>query len=329
MPEKEPQITVIGGGTGSFTLLSELKQHTSEITALANMADNGGSTGELRDELGVLPPGDLRQCLVALSTDTEEWREQFNFRFEEGKYKGLVWGNFFLSGIEHRTGSITKAIEMASKSLNVQGRVMPSTLDNCQLVMRTEGKTIYGESNIGATSLPAKVRPELALEPKADLNDEAKEAIENSNLIVIAPGDLYQSLAPALLVEGMSEALMTTEAEIVYVSNLVNKPHHTAEFAVHDYASEIERFAGGAVLDYVLYNTDEPTKYQVKKYARDEEYPVVIDTNGLDRASYTAIGGSFLSHAHREQNKGDNIERSLIRHDGVAVAAALVELTKK
>lgn len=326
----EPEIAVIGGGTGSFALLSELKHHTPNISAIINMADDGGSTGELRDELGVLPPGDVRQSLVALSNlDTDGLRAQFNYRFPCGAFKGHAWGNMFLSGIEARTGSFSEAVTVASEMLNIRGRVIPSTLNNVQLVAEIDGQKVVGETNIGNTAINKDTAPTLALEPDATLNPEAEQALEEADLIVVAPGNLYQSLAPTLVLNGMGDTLRASLAPVAYVSNLVNKPLHTAEFAVHEYASEIERFAGSAVLDYVLYNSDEPSEDLLQKYALDGEYPVKIDQVELDNAHYEAIGGNFLSHALHVPSAHDKIERSFIRHDGVSVAAVLAKLAEQ
>src|SRR5665213_528832 len=137
MSKSQPRIVVIGGGTGSFTLLSALKQHTPNLTALVTMADNGGSTGVLRDELGVLPPGDIRQCLVALSTAPEELRELFNYRFPEGTFEGHSFGNLFLSAVERMTSDFNHAVRMAGDVLRIRGRVLPMTLQNCNLVLHS------------------------------------------------------------------------------------------------------------------------------------------------------------------------------------------------
>lgn len=327
MHERDPQITVIGGGTGSFALLSELKNYTNDINALVNMADDGGSTGDLRDELGVLPPGDVRQCLSALC-ESDELRDQFNYRFERGKLKGHSWGNLFLAGIEERSGSFSQAVSVASEILNIKGAVIPSTLDDVHLAMELNGQKIVGESKIGDTYIKKGSQPELSLEPIASLNPEAEQAIESADLIVLAPGDLYRSIVPTLLVDGMGKALRRASAPVAYVSNLVNKPNHTAEFTVGDYADEIERFTGRAVLDYVLYNTDEPSAELLDKYALDGEYPVIVDREQLENASYEAVGGDFLSYSHGQQNPHDKLKRSFIRHDGVSVTASLVQLAE-
>lgn len=325
----QPRIVVIGGGTGSFTLLRELKNHSRNITALVNMADDGGSTGQLRDEFGVLPPGDIRQCLVALSDASEELRDLFNYRYPKGSsWEGHSFGNLFLSTVEMATNDFGEAVGTASKVLNIRGKVVPMTLTNCKLAMELNGQKTTGQYAIETTRFSGKeTPPELWLEPEAPINPDATKAIKQADLVVIAPGNLYVSLAPALLVDGVKEALSTAKAKIVYVCNLVNKPRHTDGFAVHDYANEIERFVGKGKLDYVLYNTDKPTKNLLKKYTLDGELPVAIDEKALDDADYEAIGGNFLAQQGAERNENDTlISRSLIRHNSEAVSEQLMEL---
>ncbi len=326
--DNRSKVVVIGGGTGSFTLLSSLKHHPISITALVNMADNGGSTGVLRDELGVLPPGDVRQCLVALSQSPETLRELFNYRFPKGTFAaGHSFGNLFLSAFEMMSKDFGQAVELAEKVLNIKGKVLPITLDNCHLVIDTYAGTLKGEYEISQLNFEEDERPKLYLEPKADLSPKARQAILEADLVVIAPGNLYGSLAPALLVDGIGRTLRQTKAPIVYVANLVNKPHQTAGFAVHDYVDELERFIGGQAIDVVLYNNKLPSKAILNKYAVEGEYPIAIDTEILKRAHYKAIGGDFLSKQAQSRNRNDTfIKRSLIRHDGDVIAKAIMGL---
>jgi len=325
----EAKIAVIGGGTGSFTLLQALKSYTSNISALVNMADDGGSSGNLRDEFGVLPPGDVRQCLVALSDASDELRALFNFRYPAGtKWSGHSFGNLFLSTVEMSSNGFAEAVKLASKVLNIRGKVIPLTLTSCRLVMEIKGRKVVGQHAIENTEFfGLEDKPKLWLEPTSPIHKEAKQAISDADLVVIAPGNLYASLAPALLVDGMKEALGKTDAKIVYVCNLINKPANTADYAVHDYVSEIERIIGGGRIDVVLYNLDKPTPEQLDKYALDGEFPVVVDTAALDAAYYQAIGGNFLDRSGAERNENDIlIKRSLIRHNAEAVSAKLLEL---
>ena len=327
MPQNRPKIVVIGGGTGSFTLLSALKQHNVDLTALVNMADNGGSSGLLRDELGVLPPGDVRQCLVALSTAPEELRELFNYRFPEGTFGGHSFGNLFISAVESMTSDFNDAIRIAGDVLRIQGRVLPMTLKDCNLVLEFGNKKIVGEYKIAYSDFDLQAKPKLSLTPKATITNESKQAIIDADLVVIAPGNLYGSLAPALLVDGVGQALATTKAKVVFVCNLVNKPNHTLGFKVTDYADEIERFAGAEVLDYVFYNTDKPETELLEKYALDNEFPVVADKSQFKTSHYKAVGGKFLSRTMKQRDNNDKfIKRSLIRHDTETIAASLIKL---
>lgn len=331
MSEKsQPKLAVIGGGTGSFTLLNTLKMHTNKITALVNMADDGGSTGVLRDELGVLPPGDIRQCLVALSESTQALRDLFNYRFpEESTLASHSFGNLFLSAVEMMTSDFGEAVSLASEVLHIKGKVVPITLQNCNLVTKIGSKKIVGQYKIETQEFDGKLKPNLWLEPEAPINPVAATAIKEADLVVIAPGNLYGSLIPALLVDGVSDALQKTKAPVVYVCNLVNKPSHTVSYNVHDYVSEIERFIGEGTIDTVLYNTDHPSKEILEAYALDGEYPVKVDKNEFKHKSYKAIGGKYLSHRSHSRNANDKfIMRSLIRHDAEAIVKQLLKLAR-
>lgn len=323
----QPNIVVIGGGTGSFTLLSGLKRYTSNITALVNMSDDGGSTGVLRDELGVLPPGDVRQCLVALS-DTQKVRDLFTYRFDEGTLKGHSFGNLFISAVEKMTNSIEEAIAVSGDVLRITGRVLPITLDNAVLKCRTKsGLEITGEHKIGNARLDV-LRPELFYEGSVRINKAARKAIADADVVVVAPGNLHGSIAPALIVDGVAESLRKTNAKVVCVANLVNKPGQTDDFTVVDYAREVERFAGGDVLDYVIFNTDEPTKQMRDKYVREGEYMLEFDLDDLDQANYAAIGLPLIDKSPIKQDKNDSISqiRSLIRHDSDRVAREIMKI---
>ncbi|MGE5299107.1 MAG: gluconeogenesis factor YvcK family protein [Acidobacteriota bacterium] len=327
MEQSSANIVVIGGGTGSFTLLQGLKRYTHNITALVNMADDGGSTGQLRDELGVLPPGDVRQCLVALS-DTPKVRDLFTYRFDEGSFKGHAFGNLFLTALEKMTGSFAEAVELASEVLNITGRVEPITLSNVQLCSEgADGKPVKGEYKIAHTEI-AK-RPKIWLEPEADANPEAIKAILEADMVIIAPGNLYGSLAPALVIRGVQEALQATRAKCVYVANLVTKPGPTDGFSVLDFANEIERLAGAKFLDYVVFNNDTPTEELMERYAHDGEYAVSFNLDELEKQHYELRAAPILAKTTWEGAQVSDplaATRSLIRHDSDAVARQLMRI---
>lgn len=322
------RIVVIGGGTGSFVLLSGLKRYTQHITALVNMSDDGGSTGLLRDELGVLPPGDARQCLVALS-DSEKVRDLFNYRFEEGSLKGHAFGNLFLTALEKMTGNFAEAVELAGEVLSITGSVQPVTLSNVTLCMRTtDGTVTRGEHKIELAKFGSS-RPELWLEPESQLNPAALSSLEQADMIVIAPGDIYNSLGPALIVPGLGEALCKSKAKKVYVCNLVTKPGQSDGFKAHDFAAEIERFIGKPCLDWVLYNDTPPSEELLKKYAHEDEYAVEIDAGAFERAHYRTKGSALIADAIAPKpSSADAIAdmRSYIRHDPDRIARELMRL---
>lgn len=323
------KIAVIGGGTGSFTLLSALKNHTKQLVAIVNMVDDGGSTGVLRDELGTLPPGDVRQCLVALS-DSPKVRDLFDYRFEEGMLGGHSFGNILLTALEKVSGSFSEAVETASEILRVNGTVLPATLDDVRLKMEWPEASLIlrGERVIDANYFrydPRRAR--LSLTPNPAANPAAIEAIEQADMIVIAPGDLYTSLGPLLVIDGIGDALRRSKALKVYVSNLVTKDGQTSSFTVSDHVAEIERFAGGEFLDYVLYNEQKPTRSVATRYKQEKAYLTKVDSGVLKKAHYQAIGGEFLGKIAKV-HKADvlPVTRSLIRHEAPAVAYAIMEI---
>ena len=330
--QEDLKIVVIGGGTGSFMLLSALKRYTSSISALVNMADDGGSTGVLRDELGTLPPGDVRQCLVALS-DSPKVRDLFSYRFDEGTFEGHAFGNLFLCALEKMTGSFSEAVETASEILRVNGKVIPATLDNVRLKMEWPDVSVIlnGEWVIDADSFANDPRKAvLSLAPSAHANPEALSAIQAADLIVIAPGDLYTSLGPLLVIEGIGEALQAATAPVIYAANLVTKQGQTEDFTVCDHADEIERFAGRPVLDYVLYNNQSPSAELAERYRQENAYLVKADLRKLAKKTYQGIAGKFLGAMAPRENytEASVVTRSLIRHDSDAVARAIMEIYK-
>lgn len=321
------KVVVIGGGTGSFAVLSGLKNYCRDITALVSMSDNGGSTGELRDELGALPPGDVRQCLVALS-ESPIARDLFNYRFVEGRLGGHSFGNLFLTALEQVTGNFAEAVETASEVLKITGRVLPMTLDNVHLSVRlTDGSIVKGEHAVDTTNIQKHApKPWIMLEPEATINTDAEQAIRQADLVVVAPGDLYTSIGAALIVKGVNQALEATKGKVVYVCNLVTKPGQTTNMGVHEHAAEIERFCGRN-LDYVLYNTAKPNEALFAKYKREGEL-LITPPHPVNPTSYRVVGEELLAPVQPTIKKGDKLaaHRSFIRHDPDLVARALMKL---
>jgi uncharacterized cofD-like protein len=325
MSSTNPEITVIGGGTGSFTLLRDLKNLTPNLSAVVNMSDDGGSTGVLKDELGVLPMGDIRQCLVALS-DNPEVRDIFSYRFADGGLGGHSLGNIILSGLELQYGSFNDAVRIASKLLNIQGRVIPATLQSHTLVMEDGAETIRGEFVIGHRPI-ANNQAWLRLDPPSNINPEASDAIVDADLVVLAPGNLFGSLLPILAIDGMATAIAESKAKKVVVSNLVTKPGQTDGWHVVDYVKQFERYIGENTIDIVLYNSSPPPLDLLSKYAAEGEYPVTTGSDRFREIAASCVGRCLLAQSVYGQEINDKtIRRTLIRHDGAEVSRQLMSL---
>ncbi len=320
-----PKIAVIGGGTGTFTLLKDLKDFTPNISALVNMSDDGGSSGRLRDEHGVLPPGDVRQCLVALS-NTPEVRDLFSFRFGDGALNGHSLGNVILAGLELQYKDFNKALKVASSLLSITGEVLPMTLENHSLTMSDGAETVRGEYIIGHRHFTGDDQY-VWLEPGVSINPAAQEAIHSADIVTIAPGNLFGSLLPALAVSGVKEAINETSAKVVAVSNLVTKPGQTDGWHVADYVNTFERYIGVGAVDAVLFNDQLPSQYLLEKYAADGEYPVNIDESRFSEIGAVAIGTDLMAGDIWQQDTSDKtISRTLIRHDGKKVSQQLMQI---
>ena len=304
---KPKEVVVIGGGTGTFMALSALRDYNLNLTAIVSMADDGGSTGALRDQYGVLPPGDIRCALVALSQASRTLRELFNYRFGAGDLSGHSFGNIFLSALEKISGNFASAVSEASRILNLRGRVLPVTLDNVRLNAKLkDGKIIKGETNIDIpkTKIRAKIE-KVWLSPKAKINLTAKKAILGADMIIIGPGDLYTSLIPNLLVEGVPEAIKSSKAKKVYVCNLMTKYGETQGFAAENFVSEIEKYLGRGVLDYVIFNSKRPHSKILSRYKR-ERAEFIKPPTGLRAAPRYILAdlldaGQFIRHEPKKK----------------------------
>lgn len=320
------KIVVIGGGTGTFTVLSGLKHYPVDLTAIVTMADDGGSTGRLRDEFGVLPPGDLRQCLVALAEEDTVMRQLFNHRYDRGELKGHNFGNIFISTLEQVTGNLDKALDVAGQILNIRGRVVPVTLSKVQLVAElNNGKVLEGESALSDYQLVSRFgMKKIYLTPKALANPKAIAAIKEADLIVVGPGNLYASLIPNFLVSGIGRALINAKAKKVYTANLMNKNGHTDDFFVSDYVHVLEAAIGKkGVFDAVVYNTKKPAPSLIRKYA-DEGEPVICGEECL-KGDFELLGVNLLADELAKTSKTDLIRRTLIRHDPDKLAKTLIK----
>lgn len=324
------KIVTIGGGTGSFTLLSGLKKYPIELSAIVSMADDGGSTGVLRDELGVLPPGDVRQCLVALSDSSEKLRELMNYRFEEGGLSGHSFGNLFLSALEKIEGGFIDGVAEAAKILNVKGEVIPVTgVDTSLKVELRDGQVLSGEHEINTSLTVGKTGiKKLFLSPRAKANPRAVEALLAADLIIIGPGNHYCSILPNLLVGGIPEAIRRSEATVVYNCNLVNKRGHTDGYTLDEYVSEIDSFLGGPCVDFVTFNTHVPDKRVLKRYNEESSALVSFIPDRVQNRHYRVLQADLLNRKSVRFSIADKIaqSRSFIRHDTEKLAKVLVML---
>ena len=312
-------VVVIGGGTGSYTLLRGLKKYTNDITAIVSMFDSGGSTGRLRDEFGYLPPGDVRRCILALTpekSDTDVLRSLLDFRFKKGEgLNGHSMGNLLLTALKEITQDEILAIEKLSSLLGLKGRVLPVTLDNSHLCAELEDGTIVkGETNIDIPKHDPKLRiKKLFLEPNANALIDTIESIKNSDLVVIGPGDLYSSLIPNLLVRGISDAIKSSKAKKVYVCNVMTKYGETHGFKASDFLNELEKYLGKGTIQYMICNTEKGTNELLKIYAEENAFPVELDEQELINR-VNLIKGDFIN------------EGVLVRHDSRKLARTIIDL---
>ena len=329
MKKQKRSVITIGGGTGSFVVLSGLKNYEIDLNAIITMMDSGGSTGKLRDQLGVLPPGDLRQALVALSEASDIWRKLFTYRFEAGDLKGHNFGNIFLSAIEKITDSNQEAIDRAADILQTSGRVIPITFDKCTLCAEYEdGSVIEGESNIDENEKAGIRIRNIFLKPPANINLEAKRALERANVLIFGPGDLYTSILPNLLVSGVRETLRYVKAKKVFVVNLMTKVGQTEGFKVSDFINEIEKYLGEGSLSYVVVNSKKPSDDLINRYKEvDKVLPVEDDVGGTYRRA-KIIRANILSDYAYDKSSSDDLKRSLIRHDPDKLAKVLYRIIK-
>lgn len=316
---RHQRIVTIGGGTGNFTVLSGLKKYPVDLTAVVAMADDGGSTGILRDELGVLPPGDIRQCLVALSDAPDVVRSLMNFRFTRGSLRGHTIGNLLLSGFESMTGDFEEAVERAAAILNIRGQVIPSTFSKVTLCATLPGgETIRGESKVRSTDVTRALR--FFLEPRARVNLRAARAIRSADFIIIGPGDFYSSLVPNFLVTGIARAVRESKGKAVFICNIMTKKGQTDGWTIPDFVRNIESFVG-RTMDIVLYNDRLPSGRLLEKYARQGEQ--FIKTGVLDR-KHRYVGVPLVSTRVVRGQKGDPLPRTLIRHDADTLASVIM-----
>lgn len=319
------KITVFGGGTGTFVVLSGLKQKNLDLGVIVTMMDSGGSTGRLRDQLGVLPPGDVRQCLVALSEAPKLWRKLFLYRFEQGDLKGHNFGNLFISALEKVTDDYSQVMDTAAYVLKTRGKVIPVTLEKTHLCVEYENGTLLkGEGLIDENMTETSRIKRAFLEPAAQANPAAVARIGESDLIVIGPGDLYTSIVPTLLFPEIREALEKTSAKIVYIMNLMTKSGQTTGYTAADHVKDLRTYLGRKI-DFVIINDGKIPEDILQWYISHHEMPVVNDLKPPECYA-SVVSADVVDNISIVKSKADILTRSILRHSSDKLADLIVKL---
>lgn len=310
-----PKIVAIGGGTGLSMLLKGIKKITNNITAVVTVGDDGGSSGRLREEMGVLPPGDIRNCIAALADDEDLVTKLFQYRFNVGEgLKGHSFGNLFLTALCSITGNMVKAVKESANVLSIRGRVLPATLDDMKLAAEMEdGRIIHGESAIPKAE--GKIKKLFTEPSNCKALPEVLTAIKHADLIIMGPGSLYTSVIPNLLVKEISEAVSKSDAKKIYVCNIMTQPGETDNYSVSSHVNAILTHAGFPhMLDAVLVNNNIPKNIS-PKYAEHKSFPVVLDNENLNPTGVKLVSSKLIEE--------ETSKNGLVRHSSSRVARAI------
>jgi uncharacterized cofD-like protein len=312
---KGPKIVTIGGGTGLSTLLRGLKEYSAHITAIVTVADDGGSSGRLRREIGVLPPGDIRNCLAALADEEKLLTELFQYRFQAGD--GLVghsFGNLFLTAMSEIAGDLEQAIAASSHVLAIRGRVLPATLDDVSLWAKlSDGREIEGESNI--TKAGGQIAEIGCFPEKPSALPAAIEAIQEADYIIIGPGSLYTSVIPNLLVPEIAQAIAKAQVPRIYVCNIMTQPGETQGYSVADHIRAIDQACGQNLFNAVLAHKRHPSPKSLRRYAKENSHPVF-----LDREDVTQLGRRIVLANVMDEDP----QTGYVRHNSQRLARVLL-----
>ncbi len=318
---ERPSIVIIGGGTGVSTALMHLKK-VSNVTAIVSMMDSGGSSGRLRDEHGVLPPGDVLKCIAELLPEDDrshKWRDLLNYRFQKGEgLKGHSLGNLLLTASYDWEGGPSFGIEALSWLLNLEGQVLPVTLNNVELVARlSDGREVFGETNIDLRTQDLEHKIEyISLSRRAQIFRPAAEAIRNADKVIIGPGSLFTSILPNFLVEGVAEALAESKATKIYVCNLVTDPAETDGYKLSDFLQKLtEYLKDDELIDYAIVNDGPVSELAQRMYETEHKFPVQPDLEAASKyVRHKILTGAFC--------KG----KAVLRHDSEKLAQVILQL---
>ncbi|MFH0839633.1 MAG: YvcK family protein [Candidatus Omnitrophota bacterium] len=310
--ERGSNIVTIGGGTGLSVLLHGLKSYSSNITAIVTVADDGGSSGRLREEFNMLPPGDIRSCLVALADAEPLMRKLFQFRFEEGDYlKGHSFGNLFITAMSKVTGDFEEAIKQSSKVLAIRGKVIPSTLSKIKLVAEHKnGELTAGESKISETKNPIK---RVFLEPdNCEATEEALIAVKEADVIILGPGSLYTSIIPNLLISGIYQEVSRSKVLKVYICNVMTQPGETDGYKASDHLKALIHHSTPEIVNTCIINTGSVPGALLKKYKEEGAGIVEPDKETIQKMGYQVIGANIISATDYVRHNADKLSRLIM-----------------
>ncbi|MGE5630461.1 MAG: gluconeogenesis factor YvcK family protein [Caulobacteraceae bacterium] len=293
-----PKVVAIGGGTGLSVLLRGIKRYTSDITAIVTVSDDGGGSGALREDMGILPPGDIRNCIVALANTEPIMEQLMQYRFAEGKLKGQSFGNLFIAAMNDICGSFDGAVKEVSNVLAVTGKVLPVTLDDVVLYAELEdGTVIRGESQIPIKQQAAnkKIKRVFTKPSNCKPMPEALKEIRDADLIILGPGSLYTSIIPNLLVRNMVKAINSSDALKIYVSNIMTQQGETIGYSLSEHLKAINEHTDNLSIDYAIANTGRIPDYLLEKYRTENAAPVAIDYDIIKGMGVKVIKGDFIS----------------------------------
>lgn len=316
----ELKIVAIGGGTGLSTMLRGLKKFTTKITAVVTVADNGGGSGVLRQEMKILPPGDIRNCILALANTEPIMEQLLEYRFKEGRLTGQSFGNLFLAAMTGICGNFEEAVQRMGEVLAVKGKVLPVTKQDVQLcAVLKDGETICGEAEIvekcKENQMPIK---EVYLSPKnPEPLFEVLKAIESADAVILGPGSLYTSILPNLLVKKVPEAIQKTKAIKIYIGNVMTQPGETDGFDLLMHINELEHYGGKGIVDYVIANKDSIPKELLEKYYDDGAQEILCDREVIVKRGFKLIEASVLKIYD---------DRRLIRHNPEKLAKVVMDV---
>ncbi|MDD5217920.1 MAG: YvcK family protein [Candidatus Omnitrophica bacterium] len=309
-----PRVVAVGGGTGLSALLSGIKLFTSNITAIVTVTDTGGSSGRLRDEMDMLPPGDIRNCLVALADAGPLIRDLFQYRFEVGEgLKGHSFGNLFITALSKVTGDFEKAVRESSKVLAIRGRVIPSTLEKVTLVGEfMDGTYLEGETNITDAQKPLR---NIRLKPEdCSPTPEALDAIENADLIILGPGSLYTSVLPNLLIHDIYNAVLKSDAYKVYIANVMTQPGETDHFSTWDHLRVLIEHTDPRIVQACFVNVDPIPPEMIEKYREKTAQPVELDLDVIRSKGYEIIEGTLIKVDGQVRHDSERLAHLIFDH---------------